>query len=220
MVHWLVVNNVKSIAIVADPGGFQHANAVAIANAAQDAKLKVTNDETLAPRDADIPALLNKLKAAEPDRVVTILGPSTAAFFRAYEASGNKAPITGRVDLATAIASVSPTWEGLSTLTSVAVFSPAITTPGVQAFVAAYRAHYGLVPTQRSFFVYEATNLVVDAIRRAGSDQPDAIEQALKTTTMPSLLGGTYAPDDHNHAHTPLFMLGVHDLRPVVIATE
>jgi ABC-type branched-subunit amino acid transport system substrate-binding protein len=55
-----------------------------------------------------------------------------------------------------------------------------------------------------SFFVYEATYLVVDAIRRAGSDPPAAIEQALKTTTMPSLLGGTYAPDDHNHAHTPL----------------
>jgi branched-chain amino acid transport system substrate-binding protein len=56
--------------------------------------------------------------------------------------------------------------------------------PSVQDFVTAYRAHYGLTPTQRSFFVYEATLLVVDAIRRAGSDQPAAIQQALKTTTM------------------------------------
>jgi len=77
-----------------------------------------------------------------------------------------------------------------------------------------------LTPTQRSFFVYEATYLVVDAIRRAGSDQPEAIEQALKTTTMPSLLGGTYAPDDHNHAHTPLQILGLRDGKPAVIAIE
>ena len=76
------------------------------------------------------------------------------------------------------------------------------------------------MPTQRSFFVYEATYLVVDAIRRAHADKPAAIEKALKTTKMPSRLGGTYAPDDHNHAHTPLFIVGLRDGKPAVIATE
>jgi branched-chain amino acid transport system substrate-binding protein len=37
---------------------------------------------------------------------------------------------------------------------------------------------------------------------------------------MPSLLGGSYAPDDHNHAHTPLQILGLRDGHAVVIATE
>jgi branched-chain amino acid transport system substrate-binding protein len=118
---------------------------------------------------------------------------------------------------------VSPAFRaagGLSALTGIAVFTPLIEQPDVQAFVASYQAHYGLTPTQRSFFVYEATYLVVDAIRRAGSDRPEAIEQALKTTKMPSLLGGTYAPDDHNHAHTPLFVVGLRDGKPAVIATE
>ena len=110
--------------------------------------------------------------------------------------------------------------SGLSTLTSVSVYTPALQTSGVQDFVSAYRAHYGLVPTQRSFFVYEATYLVVDAIRRAGSDEPAAVELALKTSTMPSLLGGTYAPDDHNHAHTPLQIMGLRDGKSAVIAVE
>ena len=61
---------------------------------------------------------------------------------------------------------------------------------------------------------------MVDAIRRAGSDQSAAIEQALKTTTMPSLLGGSYAPDDHNHPHTPLQILGLRGGQPAVIAIE
>ncbi len=87
-------------------------------------------------------------------------------------------------------------------------------------FVADYRAHYGIMPTQRSFFVYEATLLVVDAIRRAGSDKPDAIQKALKTTAMPSLLGGTYALNDHNHPKTPLPILGLRDGKTAVIATE
>ncbi len=47
-----------------------------------------------------------------------------------------------------------------------------------------------------------------------------AIQRALKTTTMPSLLGGSYAPDDHNHAHTSLQILGLRDGHAVVIATE
>ena len=64
------------------------------------------------------------------------------------------------------------------------------------------------MPTQRSFFVYEATLLVADAIRRAGSEDAAAIHQALKTTTMPSALGGSYKGDDHNHAHTPLQISG------------
>jgi ABC-type branched-subunit amino acid transport system substrate-binding protein len=105
-------------------------------------------------------------------------------------------------------------------MTGVVNFTPLLDTPGVKDFVAAYRAHYGLMPTQRSFFVYEATLLVVDAIRRAGSDQPAAIQQALKTTTMPSMLGGNYAPDDHNHAHTPLQILGLRNGQPAVIGIE
>jgi hypothetical protein len=37
---------------------------------------------------------------------------------------------------------------------------------------------------------------------------------------MPSLLGGSYAPDAHNHAHTPLQILALRDGKPAVIATE
>lgn len=223
LVRWLTSQNVKSVAIVADAGGFQHADLVAMAKAAQDAGIRVSDQETLAQGTTDFGPVLEKLKAGAPDELIASLGPSTAGFFHAYEAAGWKVPVTGRVNLAGALAAVSPPFReagGLSGLTGVAVFTPLLDKPGVRDFVADYQAHYGLVPTQRAFFVYEATYLIVDAIRRAGSDQPAAIEAALKTTTMPSLLGGTYAFDDHNHAHTPIQILGMHDGHPAVIAVE
>ncbi len=223
LMRWLASRNVKSVAIIADSGGFQQANAAAMAKAAEDAGVRITDRETLAPGASDFAAPLDRAKAGAPDEIVTILGPSTAGFFRAYEASGWKAPVTGRVDFSAALAAVSPQFReagGLDGLTGVAVFTTALDKPGVQDFVAAYRAHYGLEPTQRSFFVYEATYLVVDAIRRAGADEPAAIQQALKTAAMPSLLGGSYAPDDHNHAHTALQILGLRDGRPAVIGAE
>ena len=75
------------------------------------------------------------------------------------------------------------------------------------------------MPTQRSFFAYEAAYLAVDAIRRAGSDKPEAIQAALKSSTMPSRLGGSYAMDDHNHPHTPMQILGVRDGKIAIIGT-
>jgi branched-chain amino acid transport system substrate-binding protein len=223
LAHWLKSQGVKSVAIVADDGEFQHANAIAIAKAAKDAGLAVTADETIAKDTKDFAAIFDKLKGGAPSQLVAILGPSTAGFFKAYETSGWKVPVTGRFDLAGASAAVSPSFRdggGLSGLTGIAVFTPALDRPEVQEFVNAYKSHYGLVPTQRAFFVFEATYLVVDAIKRAGSDKPEAIKQTLKTTTMPSRLGGTYAPDDHNHAHTPLQIVGLRDGKPAVIAIE
>jgi branched-chain amino acid transport system substrate-binding protein len=223
LVQWLKSGNIKSIAIVADDGGFQHANAIAVAKAAKDAGMAVTADETIPKDTKDFAEIFTKLKAGAPGEVVAILAGSTPGFFKGYEASGWKVPVTGRFDLAGAVAAVSPQFReagGVSGLTGIAVFTPVLDRPEVQEFVAAYKARYGLVPTQRSFFVFEATHLVADAIRRAGSDQPAAIQQALKTTKMPSRLGGSYSPDDHNHAHTPLQILGLKDGKPVVIATE
>lgn len=223
LANWLKSQGIKSIAIVADDGDFQHANAVAMAKAAKDAGISVAAEETIPKDTKDFALLFDKLKGGSPGELVAILGPSTAGFFKAYEASGWKVPVTGRFDLAGGLAAVSQGFRdagGMAGLTGVAVFTPVLDKPEVQEFVNAYKSHYGLVPTQRSFFVFEATYLVVDAIRRAGSDQPAAIEQALKTTKMPSRLGGSYAPDDHNHAHTPLQILGLRDGKPAVIATE
>jgi ABC-type branched-subunit amino acid transport system substrate-binding protein len=223
LIRFLKPKHVTAVAILAEAGGFPQANAVAMARAAADAGMKVTAQETITPGSTDLAALLDKVKAGAPDELLIMPGSSTAAFFKAYEASGWKVPLSGRFDFATAMGAVSPAFRdagGLANMTDIVVFSPLINRPGVQAFVASYQAHYGLVPTQRSFFVYEAAYLVVDAIRRAHADTPAVIEKALKATKMPSRLGGTYAPDDHNHAHTPLFVTGLRDGKAAVIATE
>jgi branched-chain amino acid transport system substrate-binding protein len=223
LMRHLKSKNVKSVAIVAAAGVFPQANAVALAKAAEDAGMRVTTRETLAEGTTDFAPVIEKLKASAPDQLVTVLGPFTAGFFKAYEASGWTVPLTGRIDFTAALGAVSQPFRdsgALSTMTGVAVFTPVQDLPGIKEFVAEYRAHYGLMPTQRSFFVYEATLLVVDAIRRAGSDDAAAIHKALKTTTVPSALGGTYAPDDHNHAHTPLQIIGLRSGRPAVIAIE
>ncbi len=221
LTSWLKAQGVKSVAIVADDNPFNLANAASMAKAAEANGITVVDSTTVAKGTTDLAPLLARLKGLAPDRLLTVLSTSTEPFFRAYEQSHWNVPVTGRVDFAKAAQSVSPGFlasGGLASASGITVFSTAIGTSGVQDFVQAYAAKYGLQPTQRSFFAYEAAYLVVDAIRRADSDKPADIEAALKTSTMPSLLGGSYKMDDHNHPHTPMQILGLRDGKPTVIA--
>jgi branched-chain amino acid transport system substrate-binding protein len=221
LMGWLKAQGVHSVAIVSDDNPFNHVNAISMEKAAAGADIKVVGNQTIAKDTKDLAPLLEQLKALAPDRVVTLLSNSTAPFFRAYEQSGWSVPITGRIDFVAATGAVSPQFlasGGLNGAASITVFNPVMQNPAVQDFVEAYRAKYGIMPTQRSFFAYEATNLVVDAIRRANSDKSEDIQRALKTTKMPSLLGGTYVMDDHNHPHTPMQIVGVRGGKMSVIA--
>ena len=218
LLGYLKAQGVTSVAIIGDDTRFNKANAIGFGQVAGELGIHVLGTLIVKPGTADLAPQLAQLRALAPDRVVSTLGPSVAAFLRAYAASGWDVPLTGRLDLGAALAAVPP--ERMARATSAAVFTPLSPVPAVRAFVDSYRAHFGLAPTQRSFFVYEAVLLVADAIRRGGADTPDAIEAALKTSTMPSALGGTYAMDDHNHPHTPITILGVEDGKPAVLATE
>jgi branched-chain amino acid transport system substrate-binding protein len=223
LVKYLVAQHVTSIAMVGEALEFQQLNAQALEDAANAAGIKITTREKVAATGTDFAAVIRKIKEGNPDAVMLNLAGATGEFFKAFEISGWKIPVGGRVDLAAASGAVSKEFaaaDGLANLTSIAVFTPAQNAKPVQDFITAYRERTGLMPTQRSFFVYEAVYLAADAIRRAGKDTPDAIQKALKTTKMPSALGGTYVVDDHNHSHTPLFIMGLKDGKPVVVATE
>lgn len=220
LMGWLKTQDVASVAILADDNDFNRANANAMEKAATATGIKTLASEIVAKGTTDLAPTVLRLKVLQPDRIVTLLSTSSAAFIHAYEQNGGGIPLTGRIDFAAALAAASPQFVasgGLDKASGIAVFMPTEDTQGVQDFVQAYRAHFGLMPTQRSFFAYEATRLVVDAIHRANSDSPADIQSALKSSRMPALHGGTYAMDAHNHPHTPLQIVGLRGGKVVVI---
>ena len=159
LMGWLKAQGVRSVAIVSDDNPFNRVNAVSMEKAAAAADIKVVGSETIAKDTKDLAPLLEQLKALAPDRVVTLLSNSTAPFFHAYEQSGWSVPITGRIDFVAATGAVSPQFLDLRRPQQRHEHhgvQPVIENPGVQDFVEAYRAKYGIMPTQRSFFAYEA----------------------------------------------------------------
>jgi branched-chain amino acid transport system substrate-binding protein len=61
--------------------------------------------------------------------------------------------------------------------------------PIVQTFVASYQTVYGSTPDALAALAYDSANLMLDAIRRAGSTQGEAIKSALQQTNFITVTG-------------------------------
>jgi branched-chain amino acid transport system substrate-binding protein len=69
-------------------------------------------------------------------------------------------------------------------------FSPDDQRPEVQDFVKKYKAKYGAAPDALATLAYDATRIMLEAIRRAGTDKPDAVRDAMaKITDFPTVSG-------------------------------
>lgn len=77
----------------------------------------------------------------------------------------------------------------------------------VKEFVDSYTAEYGKEPDTFAALGYDATNLIFDAIERAGSSDPKAIQEALANTTEFSGVTGTFAIDENHNPVKPALML-------------
>ncbi|WP_271022328.1 ABC transporter substrate-binding protein [Rhizobium sp. RCAM05973] len=220
MMQWLRTENVQSVAILADDNDFNRANATAMAQAAAAAGIKVLANEVVAKGTTDLAPTLETLRSRSPDRLITLLSTSSGAFFHAYEQSGGKIPLAGRIDFPAALATLSPQFiasGAFDKTAGISVFTPSSSGAQLQEFVRAYREKYGLMPTQRSAFAFEAIQLVADAINRAGSDEPSAIQRTLKASSMNSFLGGNFKMDEHNHAHTSMQIIGIRSGKAVAL---
>ncbi|TCL04632.1 ABC transporter substrate-binding protein [Sodalis ligni] len=214
MMQWLKAHNVGTIAILSDSDVFNQANAAAMAKAAKEVGIKTIATEVIPAGEVELSASLQRLEGARPDRIVTLLGRSNQSFFKAYEKSAASIPISGRIDFNAALNTFTPAFINsgrFDQAIGISVFTPAVATGGLAAFIQNYRQQYGIAPTQRSIFAYEAALLIVDAVRRAGNDNPADIQKAIKSTDMASLLGGDFTMDIHNHSHTHLQIVGLRD---------
>jgi branched-chain amino acid transport system substrate-binding protein len=150
--------------------------------------------------DTDFRAQLTKIKAANPEAVF-VSGYYTEAGLIAKQARdlGISVPLLG-----------GDGWDSDQTLKigGSAVegcyfsnhYSPDEDRPEVKKFVADYEKKYnGKVPDAMAILGYDAMRIMADAIKRAGSTEPDKIRDALAATKdFPGASGVTTIDKDHN----------------------
>lgn len=153
----------------------------------------VIDTEYYKPGDKDFYNQLTKIKGLNPEGLVVagLIAEGSQIVKQAHEL-GIKAQLYsfGGFMGADAVKLAGDAAEGLI---HTDYFSPVKGDPVIDKFVNAYQARYGVVPdSYYSAAVYDAIYIVKAAIEKAGSTDPDKVDQALaQTKDFPGVMGKT-----------------------------
>ena len=142
--------------------------------------------------------VLDGLLAAKPEVLYASVPDDHAGqIVRQAREKGFKGPILGTDDWDSAqvIAQAGPAMEG-NYFTS--PFSAGDTRPEVQEFVKKYHGKFGVDPDGYAVMAYDASRLLFDSIRRAGSTEGSVVRDALKTADFPAISGRVKFDDSRN----------------------
>lgn len=166
---------------------------------------------------ADFSSVLARIKARKPAALALYaIDADFQNLMRQWHGMGGGIPLTGRV-LVDQVPKEIMASGVLDGTTSVQPYDATIDSPANKAFVEAYRKKSGgTTPIMVGFESYEATRILIDAIKRAGNTNPAAIRDALAKTKYQSILGTTLEFDQNNLLHNNAVILGVKDGKVVV----
>jgi branched-chain amino acid transport system substrate-binding protein len=160
--------------------------------------------------DKDFKAQLTAIKAANPE----------AIFIPAYYTDVNLISIQAREIGITVPLIGSDGWESEKLTEGKAkdalegcFFSTHVSTenpdPSIQNFITKYKAKYNMMPDAMSFLAYDAGMILFDAIKRAGSTDPEKVKNELAKTKDYSGVTGKISINEQRNAIKPAVILEI-----------
>ncbi|MEY2607697.1 MAG: branched-chain amino acid transport system substrate-binding protein [Verrucomicrobiota bacterium] len=163
----------------------------------------LVEDLSFSSGDTDFRAQLSKLKAVRPEVVfLPAYYPEVSLILREARLLGVTAPFVGGEgwDSPALVQIAGKSADGSYYANH---FSSRDPDPRVQQFVARYEERYHAVPDALAALWYDGMRLMVDAIERAGSDNPEKIRDALAQTKDFSGVTGNISLDGQRNATKP-----------------
>ena len=154
------------------------------------AGLKVVDHVRFSPDTTDFTPIFNNIEAKKPDVIVT--GISHVGVQPTVQWKNQQVPIPMFGISAQAL---SPTfWNDTNGaadgVPSLAVATPDVAvTPKTKPFAAAFKAKYGKDPAYTGFTAYDDVYIIADAIKRAGSTDPDKVVAEMEKTSFEGTIG-------------------------------
>ena len=171
--------------------------------------IEVVADESYGPTDADMtPQLTNIKNTAGIEAVLNPgFGQGPSVVTRNYQQLAVGLPLyqshgvasKGFIDLAGPEAAEGVRLPGTALLVGELLAEDDPQKPVVSAYVEEYTAAYGEAPSTFGGYAHDAFAILVDALTRAGSTEPDAIREAIEATAGLAGTTGvvTMTPEDH-----------------------
>lgn len=168
----------------------------------------VLSERYLPMGDTDVDRLIAEIRAKRPDFVLNnLIGPSSYAFLRAYQALGESDP-DFRPDVRPVVSCNLTECEldlvgeaGVGHL-STAIWFDGLDTAESRTFAARARARFGAGRRLSAMMVdaYACVRLLAEAVREAGTDDPSAVRPILSARSFETPLGRLSIDRDTNHA--------------------
>lgn len=173
---------------------------------------EIVNKQSYTQGDSDFKGQLSSIKAAEPE-VIYIPGYylEVALIAKQARALGLNQPLLGGDGW-----DAPELWQlGGDALNGSYIsthYSPDDPSPKIQQFVREYKQRYqNLVPDAHAALAYDATLLLFDAIKRAGTTDGPQLRDALASTKDFDGVTGLISMDEHRNAVKPAVVLKLQD---------
>lgn len=167
---------------------------------------KVVGTESYTSKDTDFSAILAKVAEAKPD-VIYLPDYYNIVNLAAKQAKekGITAPFMGGDGWDSADLDKAAAEGGFYTNH----YAPEDPRPEVQNFLKAYAAEYkGATPDALAVLGYDATNMIIAAIEKAGSDDVEKVRSTLETMEF-KVVSGTFKLDENHNPKKPAAVLAV-----------
>jgi branched-chain amino acid transport system substrate-binding protein len=193
--------NAKTAAIIYDNGDdYSTGVADAFEAEAKAAGLTVTNKEGYPSKSKDFKAQLTKIKASNPDvPMVPVYYSDVALIAVQAKEIGLNAKLLGADGWDGVLEKIDKgNLDALKESYFCSQYSAESTDPKLQDFLKLYKETYKTDANMFAVLGYDAMGMMAAAINKAGSTDPDKIEEALKAINYPGLTGNTTFDENRN----------------------
>ena len=160
----------------------------------------IVANEAYLQKDTDFKATLTKIKASNPD-VIFVPGyyQEVGMIIKQAREIGITVPILGADGWDSAKLPEIAGAEALNNTFFSNHYSPDDNSPEIKNFVEAYKAEYGQVPDAFAALSYDATMMIIEAIKRAGVEDSVKVKDELaKTKDYQGVSGSITLDEKHN----------------------
>lgn len=198
---------VKSAAVLYDKGNdYTVGLAKSFKKQFEDGGGKIVAWESYSLSDTDFAAVMTKVAATKPDMLyLPDYYNKVSLIAKSAKDKGLNVPMVG----GDGWDSADLDYAALDGQYFTAHYSADDTRAEVQKFVADFEKKYGVKPDSFAALAYDATNIILEGIRKAGSDDSDKIRQAIQDMKGFNAVGGSISYDAKGNPIKPATILKV-----------
>jgi branched-chain amino acid transport system substrate-binding protein len=202
------MKGLKSIAIVGEDTDYGR-GAARLMKERLPPSVKIVSEDYLKQTETDFLPVLTRIRASKPDALATyVLDQQASNLMKQYQQFGLTIPLVGRPPLGSGVVAdqiKSGKFDGSWT---VYPYYDKFPEAKNEAFTRAYVQRYKQAPHYAGWGVYEGVLTYADAVRHAGTTDPEKVRDALAKSTYDAILGPMNF-DAHQQARTRMMFIVV-----------